>query len=171
MQAILNTLKRIEAPRMVREAMAMYGTTEVLGNGNNATILAWAKELGIKYDSDSVPWCGLLMAVVAKRAKWDVVKSPLWALSWKNFGKKVDKALLGDVLVFKRNGGGHVGIYVGESTNYYYVLGGNQSDKVNIMRIAKRRCVSINRPPYKLMPATAIAYNYTDSGKVSSNEA
>jgi hypothetical protein len=38
------------------------------------------------YVTDSTPWCGLLAAVVMKRAGWDPVKNPLWALNWSKFG-------------------------------------------------------------------------------------
>lgn len=34
---------------------------------------------------------------------------------------------------------GHVGFYVGEDAKGYYVLGGNQGDKVSVVRIAKDR--------------------------------
>ena len=36
--------------------------------------------------------------------------------------------MLGDILTFKRNGGGHVGLYVGEDKDCYHVLGGNQGN-------------------------------------------
>ena len=57
-------------PRMIEEALKLYGTTEVSGSRNNPQILAWADEVGLEavYTADSIPWCGLFMAVVAKRA-------------------------------------------------------------------------------------------------------
>lgn len=175
MNNILNTLKTITPPRMIREALALYGTTEAKGNTNNSVIVGWAKETNTKeddwYNADSIPWCGLFMAVVAQRSEREVVKQPLRALSWATFGTKVDSAVLGDVLVFKRSGGGHVGLYVGESVDSYFVLGGNQSDMVNITRIAKSRLYSINRPIYKAMPESCKKYYYTNQGALSSNEA
>lgn len=174
MKAIINTLKTIQPPRMIREAMVLYGTTEFAGPRSNSVITSWAKETKTKeddwYNTDSIPWCGLFIAVVAQRAEKALPKGILSALSWSNFGTKVNDAILGDVLVFKRTGGGHVGLYVGESKQYYYVLGGNQSDKVCITRIAKNRIFSINRPDYNILPASAKKYYYTDSGEVSENE-
>jgi uncharacterized protein (TIGR02594 family) len=87
------------------------------------------------------------MAVVAERAGKEIPKHPLWALSWSAFGAKpaLDRdrgspaAALGDVLVFVRNGGGHVGLYVGEDASAFHLLGGNQSDRVCITRLAKSR--------------------------------
>jgi uncharacterized protein (TIGR02594 family) len=160
---------------MVREALALYGTMEKAGSGNNPIIVNWAKETNVKdddwYNADSIAWCGLFMAVVAQRSEWAVVPLSLRALSWANFGVKVNSAELGDILVFKRNGGGHVGLYVGESVDSYFVLGGNQSDKVNITRIAKSRLHSINRPKYKVKPESCKKYFYTNQGALSVNEA
>ena len=174
MKEILNTLKSIQPPRMIREALALLGTTEILSSKSNQIIVNWAKETKIKdddwYNNDSIPWCGLFMAVVAQRADKEIPKLPLSALSWANFGNKVSDAMLGDVLVFKRKGGGHVGLYVGETKTSYYVLGGNQSDKVSITRILKDRLFSINRPTYNIMPESVKKYIYTDSGILSNNE-
>ncbi len=62
----------------------------------------------------------------------DVVEKPLWALSWSNWGNPVSEPMLGDILTFKRTGGGHVGIYVGEDLTHYHVLGGNQGNSVSV---------------------------------------
>jgi len=164
------------APRMLVEALELYGTLETSGKKNNPTILAWAKEVGKDiqsvYTADSIPWCGLFMAVVAKRADKEWPKSPLWALSWATFGKKVPEPMLGDVLVFTRQGGGHVGIYVGEDDTAYHVLGGNQSDKVSIARIAKSRLYTTRRPIYAIgQPLNVRKVILTSDGSMSTNEA
>jgi hypothetical protein len=46
---------------------------------------------------------------------------------------------LGTILVFSRGSGGHVGVYMGEDSTHYHVLGGNQSDRVSVARIPKTR--------------------------------
>lgn len=175
MKQILDNLKQITPPRMVREALALYGVTETPGVKNNPVIVNWAKETNIQgdnwYSSDSIPWCGLFMAVVAQRANWQPVSSALSALAWAEFGNKSPQPSLGDVLVFKRKGGGHVGLYVGETVDSFYVLGGNQSDKVNITRIAKARLFACRRPPYKIQAESVRPYQYTASGELSENEA
>jgi uncharacterized protein (TIGR02594 family) len=176
MKAILNTLRTITPPRIVREAMALLGTLETPGTKSNPIIVNWAKETNTKeddwYNTDSIPWCGLFMAVVAQRANWEVVKEPLRAKAWDKFGQVVKEAVLGDILVFSRNGGGHVGLYVGESATTYFVLGGNQGDKVSIAEISKSRIHSINRPIYKIaMPESCKKYHYASGGRLSTNEA
>jgi uncharacterized protein (TIGR02594 family) len=128
--------------------------------------------LAKSYNDDGIPWCGLFMAVVAKRAGKPVLEGPLWARNWVAFGNAADEAQLGDVLVFRRDqGSGHVGLYVGEDYGAYHVLGGNQSDGVTITRIARDRCIAIRRPAYRKAPATATPVQLAANGPLSTNEA
>lgn len=166
-------LEKELGPKMILEALSLYGTLEAPGPLDNPVILAWAAEVGLSktYSHDSIPWCGLFIAVVAKRAGKPVVDSPLWALSWADFGKAVSAPMLGDVLTFKRNGGGHVALYVGEDATAYHCLGGNQSDKVCITRIAKSRLYRARRPHYNVQPANVRKVKLAATGKLSANEA
>ena len=139
-------------PFMVNEALALFGTLETPGHANNPVIVGWAKEVGGDvgwYDKDRIPWCGLFMAVVAKRAGKKVPKRALSARAWLAFGSPTDVPMLGDTLVFWRGSptgvSGHVGLYVGETEHYFYVLGGNQSDKVCITRVAKYQFLGARR--------------------------
>lgn len=161
------------APRMIVEALKLYGTKETPGPGDNDVILDWARETGLAhiYNHDAVPWCGLFAAVVAQRAGKAIPNGPLWALNWGHFGHDVPAAMLGDVLVFKRPGGGHVGLYVGEDAEAYHVLAGNQGDAVSISRIAKSRCVAIRRPDYHVKPANVRVIHLAADGALSTNEA
>jgi len=115
--------------------------------------------------------CGLYMAIVMKRADRAPVKDPLRALSWANFGIKVDTPMLGDILTFKRDGGGHVGLYCGENASVYYVLGGNQGNTVSIVPIAKSRLFQARRPEYISMPKNVRKIHLEAGGKLSTNEA
>lgn len=147
-------------PAMLYAALQYYGVKEAPGPQDNAIILQWAKLLGGDvaklYRHDSIPWCGLFIAHVAKSAGETPPPSPLWARAWAAFGRKSGKAGLGDVLVFVRQGGGHVGLYVGEDASRYYVLGGNQGDAVSIVPIDKSRCIAVRRAlnpgPAKIRP-------------------
>lgn len=160
-------------PKIIQEALKLHGTVEVPGKKNSPTIMGWAKETGLDdvYSADSVPWCGLFVAAVVQRSGREYVKNPLWARNWQHFGIYADHASLGDILVFVRDGGGHVGFYVCEDDSYYYVLGGNQSDAVTITKILKGRCIAVTRPVYKARPASAKPYHRSVAGKVSTNEA
>lgn len=166
-------LRGESGPKMLVEALALYGIVEGAGDKDNPTILAWAAEVGVakSYSHDSIPWCGLFIALVAKRAGKEVVDSPLWALSWADFGSPSKCPMLGDVLTFKRNGGGHVALYVGEDVSSFYCLGGNQSDKVCITRIAKSRLYRARRPAYSTTPENVRTIVLAANGKLSTNEA
>ena len=104
-----------EAPRHMLKAIELYGIREIVGAKHNPAIMGWAKETGLQniYTADEIPWCGLFVAVVMQRANRPVVKDPLWALNWGNFGVAVGEPMFGDILTFVRPGGGHVGFYVG----------------------------------------------------------
>lgn len=160
-------------PKMLLELLKIYGTQEVPGPGDNPVILDWATELGMPaYNHDSIPWCGLVMALAANRAGKTVPASPLWALNWANFGTVVSQPMLGDVLTFKRDGGGHVGLYIGEDQTAYHVLGGNQADSISIIRILKGRLFKAVRPPYNVQPANVRKIMLAPSGApISTNEA
>lgn len=164
-------------PKTIQHALPLLGVAEVVGKGSNKTIISWRDELnaaGVKiegYSDDDIPWCGLFAAIVAHRAGKTVVKDPLWARNWAGFGNKSPQASLGDVLVFGRDGGGHVGFYVAEDSNAYHVLGGNQGNKVCITRIMKGRLLAVRRPVYQNMPASVKPYTISATGKLSKNEA
>jgi len=161
-------------PNMMGEALKLFGTVETPGKGNNPTIMAWAKETGLtaSYTADEIPWCGTFMAVCAKRAGWPVPAKPLWALNWGAWGVNAGQPELGDVLTFIRPGGGHVALYVGEDAGHYHVLGGNQSDKVCIIRIEKIRMRAARRPEWKIgEPASRRPVILSAVGQISRDEA
>ncbi len=161
------------APRMLIEGLKLHGLVEVPGVKNNPIIMGWAEEVGtgLAYSADAVPWCGLFMAVVAKRAGKPIPEKPLWALNWGKWGQDGGQPELGDVLVFVRPGGGHVGLYVGEDEDAYHVLGGNQGDRVSIARVWKDRLRACRQlyevgKPRTIRPVILVA-----SGALSENEA
>lgn len=170
-------LKLATGPQVLIQARNLIGTKEIVGAVHSKVILGWAKELGIEkiYTNDEIAWCGLFVAYVCKKAGLELpfsAKESLWALNWNKFGTKQTTAMLGDILTFKRNGGGHVGIYVGEDAACYHILGGNQSNMVNITRIEKSRCAGIRRTPWKIaQPKDVRVVQVNASGFISKNEA
>lgn len=162
-------------PRMVVEARKLVGTFETPGGDNNPAILGWAHELGGNvervYTADSVAWCGLFIAIVAKRAGKTPPADPLWALSWGTFGTAIGQPCLGDVLTFIRPGGGHVALYIGEDSEAYHVLGGNQHDQVCYDRLEKARLHAARRTPYMVTPDTVKPHILAKLGGLSHNEA
>lgn len=138
-------------------ALSLYGTLERAGDADNPVIIEWAAEIGGQvaaiYQHDAMPWCGLFMGICAKRAGYTIPTLCIRALDWREFGSAVTEPALGDVLVFVRVGGGHVGIYVGEDDDSFHVLGGNQGDAVKIARVPRSQMRVARRPLYSVTPA------------------
>lgn len=126
------------------EARRLLGIRETPGKGNNYVILDWADELGIPYASDDIAWCGLFVAhcIGTTLSNEPLPANPLGAQNWRRFGGPCTPQP-GAILVFWRENPdswkGHVGFYVGEDGEAYYVLGGNQGDAVSVVRISRDR--------------------------------
>lgn len=165
-------------PRILLEFLKLHGTIETPGEKNNPLILSWAKEIGLGhvYKQDAIAWCGLATGYAAAQAGWDYAPrgNALWARNWLAWGNPVPlgKEMLGDVLVFSRGAvSGHVGLYVGEDKTAFHVLGGNQSDAVNIKRVEKNRLLSGRRCPWRIQqPANVRKVWMAATGPVSKNE-
>lgn len=160
-------------PAWLAYARTQLGVREVAGAGNSATILGWAKKLGAKvlgvvYNADSTPWCGLFVAQCMAQAGVTAPPIAVRASSWDGWGFAYHPTL-GCVLRFAREGGGHVGLYVGEDDTCYHILGGNQGDAVTITRIEKSRMVASRWPLG--FPVNTTPVKMTASGVVSRNEA
>lgn len=166
-------------PKMVETGLNYLGIKEYPGTGsNNRAIMQMAQELGIAniYKNDEVAWCGLFVAYVMKVSGKPMTFTGyeiLRAASFADWGKPVARGeeKLGDILVFKRPGGNHVGIYIAESDTTFHVLGGNQSNAVTITEIAKNRLFASRRFYAIGAPESAKKYTINSSGEVSTNEA
>ena len=166
-------LKQEKAPKILAEAVKHIGVKEIVGKKHSKTILSWADALGLTstYTNDEIPWCGLFVAYCCHAQGLDVVKHPLWALNWNKFGNVAEVPMLGDVLTFTRNGGGHVGIYVGEDKTHLHVLGGNQNNSVSISRIEKSRLSQARRTAWKIaQPSNVRVIHLEPKGIITTNE-
>jgi uncharacterized protein (TIGR02594 family) len=144
-----------KTPPWMTTATNLMNTDEVKGRGSNPVIIGWAKRLGgwvaNYYKSDDIPWCGLFMAHCLSVNKVDIsnIKNPLSARAWLKLGYSVEPCF-GSIIVFWRvskNGAlGHVGFYVSEDKDFYHILGGNQSDSVNIQKVSKSRFLGARWP-------------------------
>jgi uncharacterized protein (TIGR02594 family) len=104
----------------------------------------------LRMDTSAIAWCGGFVGYVIAAAlpTEPLPASPLWARNWLKLGSKVDagKPALGDVAVFSRGSGGHVGFVVGHDATALHVLGGNQSNQVSIARVTKNRLLGLRWP-------------------------
>ena len=168
------TVREYNIPWLIK-AKSFIGLKETPGSADNPTIMEWAKDqskwVENVYTGDDIPWCGLFVAECIKASNVEItIQNPLSALEWKNFGEKTEPCL-GAIMIFSRNGGGHVGFYISEDSSTYHILGGNQSDAVNITRVAKDRFVGARWPTdlNHLKQPGRIVTAFT--GKISTNEA
>lgn len=162
-------------PTWINTAMSHLGLKEYPGAANNPTLMEWGKKmgakiLGIAYTSDSVPWCGLFVAHCMSENGILTPRIAIRASEWAKWGTPLINPTMGAVLVFSREGGGHVGFYVSEDAETYHVLGGNQGDAVSITKIKKDRCTAIRWSSQVPLPSTGRIIKKFD-GKISENEA
>lgn len=166
-------------PSWLQYARRYNGVKEIPGPRNSETIMGWisslAKKLGnwIKntLPDDETPWCGTFVAYVMDARGWSIPKSFMSAKSWLTFGRGLATPAPGAILVFTRNGGGHVGFYVRETPTHYIVFGGNQSNMVNETAVAKTRLAGIRWPEPTTEQPTGRVTGSQGKAKVTTNEA
>ena len=136
---------------LIMKALSQYGVKEIPGDINNQQILEYFKISGHSWvkDDDTYSWCAAFLNWVAITCGYEST-STLLARDWLKVGKSTTEPKVGDVVVLWRISKdslyGHVGFYIGESTDgYVYVLGGNQSNMVNISLYPKYRVLGYRR--------------------------
>ena len=134
-----------------------------------------AKKLdaALRLNSRQIPWCGGFVGlVITSTLPGEALpENPLWARNWLKFGRSLDKPHAGAVAVFSRGPtSGHVGFVVGHDRTHLHLLGGNQSDRVSIVRIAKNRLLGYRWPSTMDLPGGELRES-TIQASVSTNEA
>jgi uncharacterized protein (TIGR02594 family) len=132
-------------------AKAEVGTVE-WAKGDNPKVVAYFKDSGNPgVMDDETAWCAAFVGAMLRRAG---VKSTgaLNARSYLDWGTPVDRknALPGDVVIFKRGSSswqGHVAFFVKDRGALIDVLGGNQSNAVNVKGYQSAALLGIRRPP------------------------
>ena len=140
-----------DQPAWLVEARSLIGTDEVPGSGNNPVIMGWARHLDQWYPNDTTAWCGLFVAHCMGKGAPDEPQAfnRLGAREWAKFGQSVPPSY-GAIGVFWRGSKagwqGHVGFIVGADAETFHVLGGNQSDSVNVTRVSRSRLLDCRAP-------------------------
>jgi len=157
-------------PSWMKIARSYDGLKEIPGPRHNQTIIRWLGKLRAWWNDDETPWCGVFVARCMQESNLSYPKFYMRAKAWSDYGSLLrrDRLAPGAILVFDRAGGGHVGFYVGEDAGFYYVLGGNQSNAVNVMKLGKSRLVASRWPKGEPVIGKPV---YLNGGSVSTNEA
>ncbi len=168
-------------PKLLASGLQYIGLKEVPGAKANPIILDMAKGLGVAdiYTSDEISWCALFInhliritgkpPVDIKGDKYNILRAK-WLVNWGLPVAHGDE-MLGDVAIFNREGGGHVGLIIAETGSTFIIFGGNQSNSASFTEIAKIRLAGCRRyyahTPY---PASVKKYMVDSSGILSTNE-
>lgn len=170
--------EKLDEPVWLKEARKHIGMQEIKGPKHNATILRWLKDLKLPFNDDETAWCGTFVGGVLNDAgkKQFIVKNPAGSRNWLNCGTKLDKPALGCIVVFWRGSKsgweGHVGFCVGvDQKGNLMILGGNQSDAVNIKPFSVNRVLGYRWPGPGPLPERYNLPVYKSNGQVSTNEA
>ena len=143
--------------RWIELARQFIGLREVKGQEHNPEILQMWKDIkrgGIK--DDETPWCAAFAGAMLERAG---IKSSRFesAKSYLSWGVQLKEPKADCVVVFSRDGGGHVGFVVGQdSVGNLLVLGGNQSDAVNVRAFPRARVSGYRWPDGVPIPIGAL---------------
>jgi len=152
-----------DLPPWIVEAKKLIGIKEIKGIAHSQEVLKMWRDIkrgGIK--DDETAWCAAYVGASLERAgivstRYESAKS---YLSW---GVELPAPAFGAVAVLTRDGGGHVGFVVGiDNAKHILLLGGNQSDAVNVRAFDAKRVVSYrypsgHAPRYRLPVTTADA--------------
>lgn len=131
-------------------ALSQVGIKEIAGKKDNPEVLKYFNSIG--FDGfklkDETAWCSAFMNWVMKESNNEIT-GKLNARSWLNVGISVENPCIGDIVVLWRekpsSWKGHVGLFIRETKNWIYVLGGNQSNQVKISAYPKSRLLSYRR--------------------------
>jgi len=139
-------------------ATRFAGMKEVPGKQHNPLILSMLKLDMAWPEGDEVAWCSAFLNFVCWLLRLPRSKS-LRARSWLTVGRPImlEDAKVGwDVVVLSRGVGeqpgpevidapGHVGLYAGHYATRILLLGGNQSDTVQVSEYARDRVLGVRR--------------------------
>ena len=146
--------QNFEQPWMVL-AVSQKGVHEVRDEPVVQNYWRQAKLSGLaKYSASDIPWCSgfccaMFEQVGIRSARTDGAKN------WLKWGQELTTPVDGCIVVFTRDGGGHVGFVTGEDTKgNLLVIGGNQGNEINIKSFDKGRVTGYRYPSDMKVPNT-----------------
>lgn len=159
-----------EVPAWIAAARRDIGNPESLGPNDSPLIRRiWAAVSAVWLRGQ--PWCGGAAAYWMQQAGIAYPREFYRAKAWLGWGVELTAPVPGCVVVFERQGGGHIGFVVGRDTaGRLMVLGGNQGDAVRISPFDAARVTGYRWPAGVELPAGPLPV-LAASGASSVNEA
>lgn len=134
-------------PDWLTRARNYLGTKEIPGKGNAPVIQQWLRRLDAWWSDDATPWCGVFVATVMRDAGYEIPRAWYRALAWADWGIALETPRVGCIVVYERQGGGHVGFVVGlDQDCRLLTLGGNQRDSVCVLPFDRWRAIAYRWP-------------------------
>ena len=97
--------------------------------------------------TDEVAWCGAFVNWVVEQAGFKGPQDAAWSQAWRHWGQGLRSIRHGAIVVFHwGNDKGHVGFIDDWDERGIWVLGGNQSDEVNVTKFGYSRVVAYRWP-------------------------
>ena len=160
-------------PAWLTEARRHLGVAEVPGPKHSPVVQSWLHKLRAWWNDDETPWCGVFVAACMDTVGIPLPKYWMRAKAWAEWGSRLSAPIPGCVVVFERQGGGHVGFVVGRTAKgHLMVLGGNQGNRVSIAPFDRTRAVAYVWPSGVPMPPhSVLAVLDAGGAQLSTNEA
>lgn len=142
------------ATDMLAMMMQFYLMREIPGEDDNAIILHMFHDLGFDdIQDDETAWCAALWNYCAKQCGIRYKHGSLSARDALSVGIATAHPRVGDTVVFWRGDPaswqGHVGLFLGFEDDKIHVLGGNQSNQVNITLYGADKLLGFRRLQYE----------------------
>lgn len=165
----MTTQKELE---WMSTARSYIGTQEIKGLKTSPVISKWLHKLKAWWKDDETPWCGVFIAHCLSENNLKIPKYWMRAKDYLSMPNTIDKPSYGCIVIFQRDGGGHVGFVVGQNDNGdLMVLGGNQGNEVNIRAFSQSRVLGYRWPGNSLLGQKYILPIISDNNGLSTNEA
>lgn len=122
------------------------GIKEYAGDDDNPDVVKYLKSVDTlkphAQENDETPWCSAFVNWCMEVSGLCGTESAM-ARSWLWWGKRIPEPRKGCVTILWRESPwckkGHVGFFVKQTSTHVFLLGGNQSDQVNIRKFPKTR--------------------------------
>lgn len=139
-------------PLWYQIAYGELGIEEFKGEADNPRIVKYLHSTNLIHtapnqaDNDETPWCAAFVCWCLEQAGRESTDSA-WARSYLYYGKRIEEPRSGCIVVLTRGvNSGHVGFFERKDGSKIYILGGNQSDQVNISAYPESRLLGYRIP-------------------------
>jgi uncharacterized protein (TIGR02594 family) len=136
----------VKEPKYLALARNHIGLKELTGNNDHPLILNWWVELNAKWLYKQA-WCGLFVAFCLYKYDYAIPTAFYRAKAWLEWGERLDEPCLGCVVIFDRQGGGHLGFPVSKDhAGRLRVIGANQKNQVSSVPFDTKRVLGYRMP-------------------------